>query len=175
MWVLSSYIQLQPLYALRFRQWDNHKAQSALVLCSWKSRRWIDTTKRIQLRTISTRTERERANHTALVLRKNWYLEFGPWPSPNSILSLSHLQLLTTTIRAYEIRVSLRRRRVVGDSFSEFRNIESRKSKVCIALLVHDKDVCVVGESSVFCIIHVYVLVHLWPCRCASRKSKVGL
>jgi hypothetical protein len=62
----------------------------------------------------------------------------------------------------------LRRSRVIGDSFSKFRHIESRKSKVCM----HDKDVCVVGELSVLCIIHVYVLVHLWPCRCASRKVK---
>ena len=67
---------------------------------------------------------------------------------------------------------SIRRSRVIGDSFSEFRHIESRKSKVSIALLAHDKDVCVVGELSVLCIIHVYVLVHLWPCRCASRKVK---
>ncbi len=68
----------------------------------------------------------------------------------------------------------LRRSRVIGDSFSEFRHIESRKSKQCIALLAHDKDVCVVVvvELSVLCIIHVYVLVHLWPCRCASRKVK---
>ena len=72
------------------------------------------------------------------------------------------------------IHVALRRSRGIGDSFSEFRHIESRsrKSKVCIALLAHDKDVCVVGELSVLCIIHVYVLVHLWPCRCASRKVK---
>jgi hypothetical protein len=46
----------------------------------------------------------------------------------------------------------VRRSRVIGDSFSEFRHIESRKSKVCIALLAHDKDVCVVccnlGELS---------------------------
>ena len=55
----------------------------------------------------------------------------------------------------------LRRSRVIGDSFSEFRHIESRKSKVCIALLAHDKGVCAVGELSVLCIIHVYVLVHL--------------
>ena len=70
------------------------------------------------------------------------------------------------------IDLSLRRSRVIGDSFSEFRHIESRKSKVCIALLAHDKGVCAVGELSVLCIIHVYVLVHLWPCRCASRKAK---
>ena len=66
----------------------------------------------------------------------------------------------------------LRRSRVIVDSFSEFRHIESRKSKVSIALLAHDKDVCVVGELSVLCIIHVYVLVHLWPCRCTSRKVR---
>jgi hypothetical protein len=63
--------------------------------------------------------------------------------------------------------------RVIGDSFSEFRHIESRKSKLCIALLAHDKDVCVVRELSVLCITHVYVLVHLWPCRCASASRKV--
>ncbi len=53
----------------------------------------------------------------------------------------------------------LRRSRVIGDSFSEFRHIESRKSKVCIALLAHDKGVCVVGELSVLCIIHACVRI----------------
>ena len=61
-----------------------------------------------------------------------------------------------------QLLVHVRGSRVIGDSFSEFRHIESRKSKVSIALLAHDKDVCVVWEFGVLCIIHVYVLVHLW-------------
>ncbi len=79
------------------------------------------------------------------------------------------------TIPCQHVTFHIRRSRVIGDSFSEFRHIESRKSKVCIALLAHDKDECVVGELSVLCIIHVYVLVHLWPVGVRVEKSKVGL
>ena len=72
----------------------------------------------------------------------------------------------------------LRRSRVIGDSFSEFRHIESRKSKVCIALLAHDKDVCVVGELSVLCIIHTYMCTYWYiygPVGVRVGKSGVGL
>ncbi len=57
---------------------------------------------------------------------------------------------------------------------------------MCIALLAHDKDVCVVGELSVLCTLYhtcmSCVLVHLWPCRyiygpvgVRVGKSGVGL
>ncbi len=79
-----------------------------------------------------------------------------------------------------QLLVHVRGSRVIGDSFSEFRHIESMKSKVCIALLAHDKDVCVVGELSIKCTLyHVSYMCTYWyiygPVGVRVGKSGVGL